>query len=368
MNTASRFSLSLVLLASAVGCHGGNLDVGSANVAADAGPGEGGRPLPEGAIAQLEERVSAIAVDRTHVYLGGDGHVYSVPKTGGAVTSLVHDEPARSTPKTAVAVDDTHVYFSNIDWARVARVPKGGGPAETVADHLGYPHEMVMDATHVYISVEDSFLPGSPPGPAIVRAPKSGGPVELVAGGQPAIGAMALHRDDIYFGGGYGVPDGDVRRVPKAGGAVEVLVTQLDTRPRPGEVSSSASVESLRIFGDRLAFSIRGRLTLAPLTGGAIEPTPLMIGDLIVDGSSLIVATLDTSTWTGSLQRVNALGASEATLARWVYPPTENLMASISPAAAMTTDGERTFWVDFDNHTASTTEPIRSTVRSAPLR
>jgi hypothetical protein len=382
MNTATRHSLSLVLLASAIGCQGGKLDVGSANVSSDAAPGPGqpgaaATSLPEGAIAQLDEEINAIAVDGTRVYLAGYGHVYEVPKAGGAIVSLFHDEPGLATSKSSVAVDDTYVYFPTIAYQlqRVSRIRncglKCGATAQTLADRLGFPDKIAVDETHVYISVHDSSLAGSAPGSAIVRVAKGAGAgaVELVAGAQPAVTAMTLHGGNVYFASGSESPEGSLRRVPKAGGAVEVLATAVDTQvpSREGRFSLPSSIASLHVFGDKLAFSLSGRLAFVPLAGGPVDTTPLMIADLLVDGSSLVVVSVDPSASAASLQRVGPLGTAEATLARWVYVATESGIESVSPAVAMTTDGERAFWVDADYRFRNTTG-TRSTVRSAPLR
>lgn len=67
----------------------------------------------------------------------------------GAPVVLAADEPCVD----AIAIDGTHVYWSNavrLPEGRIRRVAKSGGPAETLLAVLGKPRALTLDANGVY--------------------------------------------------------------------------------------------------------------------------------------------------------------------------------------------------------------------------
>jgi hypothetical protein len=369
---ACSIAFSVFALVGSVACHGGMLDVGTAaagKVDVAGGPQpplDGGAALPGDGMVRFDEPISSLVVDGTHVYLASERAIYAVPKAGGAPAALHRDPPLLMSTKVALAVDDTHVYVAKSD--RVERIPKAGGSPETVFPDLQYPRAMVLDATHLYVAVEGNFLPGHPPGPAILRAPKAGGSAEMIASDQPYVTTMSLEGDHVYFATGYDDPQSSLRRVRKAGGPAEILVTGIDTRMRASSsIGAPRAIRGVALLPDRLTFTAAGKLAFAPREGGAFETT-IEVDDFLVDGESLIVARLDPASSVATLERVDGRGAPQATLARWTLPKVENPMASVYASLAMVSDGTTVFWVDFDNHTASTTERSRSTLRSFALR
>ena len=92
---------------------------------------------------------------------------------------------------SALAVDETHVYWANsgrrsngFDDGTVQRIPKAGGPTELLGTALEGPSALALDATHVYWMQDNGLL----------RVPKSGGTPEARG----------------YSGGGIAVDDGSV--------------------------------------------------------------------------------------------------------------------------------------------------------------
>ena len=103
---------------------------------------------------------------------------------------------------TFIAVDDTNVYWSNTAWltagaGSIMKVPKGGGPAEAIAEGLSAPRAIALDATHVYWANQGSspmFTDGS-----VTRAPKGGGAPETIASGERGPYGVVVIGSAVYW-------------------------------------------------------------------------------------------------------------------------------------------------------------------------
>jgi hypothetical protein len=157
--------------------------------------------------------------------LGSGGGVWSVPLLGGQALNLVTSIDW----VTDIAVDATHIYWisqgSRSDglapWrpdGRLARVPKGGGAVEVLAQGLAGPYSLELDATHVYFTIAGGTDPPPTAGFGIRRVPKAGGAVEVVERERAAT-YLALDQDFVYFT--ETAETGGVRRVPKLGGPID---------------------------------------------------------------------------------------------------------------------------------------------------
>jgi hypothetical protein len=126
---------------------------------------------------------------------------------GAGVTVLA---PSEGSP-TDIAVDETHVYWtvsgSGCSDGAVRRMPKAGGPIETLASNEPNPRRLVLDQDRIY------YYDGC--GSGLLRSvPKAGGAIQTYPVSVKESGdALAVTAKDIYFS------DYGVLRTPKGGGA-----------------------------------------------------------------------------------------------------------------------------------------------------
>lgn len=165
--------------------------------------------------------ITALALDETHVYwtelLPGSAH--RVSKVGGDPTEL----PPFEGSARGVAVDDTHVYLAvateqgqeivastkmGTAWELLASVPDARSPTALAADE-----------TALYWTFAEWDLRSG----GVMMVGKSGGePVVLAAIESPRSGAIALDDTFVYFLS-WDLFDGSVFRVAKMGGSPERL-------------------------------------------------------------------------------------------------------------------------------------------------
>lgn len=166
-----------------------------------------------------------IAVDATHVYWTNQstGMIQRVPIAGGDVEILAQDQ----VDPYAIVVDATHAYWSNQAGDAIMRVLKEGGTPEMI-DNAYDPTGIAVDSTHVYwISTI-----------GVHRAPKEGGNDEQLATNEAKLGGIALTTSHVYWtdhGGWDYVPgdtggmdndpywEGRIMRVAKGGGSAQVV-------------------------------------------------------------------------------------------------------------------------------------------------
>jgi hypothetical protein len=122
-----------------------------------------------------------------------------------------------------IAVDDTHVYAAVYGadlfeerTGSIVRVPKEGGPAETIAADLTRPYAIAVDETHVYFgtSTDDAGVH------ALSRVPRTGGPTQLLVPAVPGLVSLDLDHVFVYF---TEARAGRIARVYKTGGSVQVI-------------------------------------------------------------------------------------------------------------------------------------------------
>ena len=217
--------------------------------------GCGGKAGDSRILDGLEDPRAMAAAD-SGLYVADDYRLLQVPLTGG--DSRVLDQA----DVTHIAADATHVYYT----ARIAGPTVGDGVVEIrrVAASGGAPTvlatdwwvlDLAIDGTHVYWAGTD-----------LKRVPKVGGTPEVLS--QLGASDLSLAGDHVVF-----TTHDAIRRVPRAGGAVESLA---EGRPDPSEPVVAAGSLFWREGGLRQ----RSRLMRAPIGGPAKQV--LLEGDASV--------------------------------------------------------------------------------------
>jgi hypothetical protein len=292
-----------------------------ADVGADAA-GDGAVPdyIPQpNVIAHVSAMISAVAMDDTTIYFAcDDGSIQSVPKDGSAPPKTIAQ--AMTTYTEGIAVDATDVYFTNLAPGTIQRVPKGGGVPETIATGQLRPQGITLDATQVYWANQGTDAEGAPGNDGSIMAlAKSGGtPVVLVSGEQMPV-AIALEGTQLVWGDGpWGSTNAMIRTLDLAGGGGDA---------GDGGVPSSlaSGLDNLwvpAIAGGRVYFTVGGgtdiewdagllsteaTISSVPLAGGPTTVlsrftiTPLAIG---ADDAFLYYGTITNDLTSGTIRKI----------------------------------------------------------------
>jgi hypothetical protein len=249
----------------------------------------------------------------------------------------------------ALKADDTHVYWASMKsngW--IARKPKTSGQVEVLAFNQWSPLDLVVTPTSVYWTANGDQFGGEHS--YVASAPKAGGTVAIIASNQPGATAIDASQSTLYwsnandgtivaypFGGGQPLTvstgekwpveiviaaehlywvnrgtlvglyiwesDGEIVRLPLAGGARETLASALHL---PGSLAEHATGLFWRAGQDATIYSqaAGGTLTVAFAPAAeavdfAVDDTYLYWGSLageilrkpIVGGAATVVVT-----------------------------------------------------------------------------
>lgn len=102
-------------------------------------------------------KASMIALDTTRIYYArsGSGYVQSVPKAGGSPDDLV---AAPGTAQFGIAVDDSHVYWTDQTNQQVVRASKDGTIKEDLSPAFPSPKWIGLDDEFVYWTTDNFVL------------------------------------------------------------------------------------------------------------------------------------------------------------------------------------------------------------------
>ena len=235
----------------------------------------GGTPAP---LASSVGTAGDIAIDSASVYWDGNGTncstnvgIYTVPKSGGGVTSLGSTSSAFGTH--GMVIDSGGVYFTQNGYMSTPSnlwfVAKGGGTVTSLATgkdaNIG---QVAVDSTFVYWFDTDT----------VYKTPIGGGastPIVTLA----SLRSVVVDSTNLYWTSATTLSDGKVTKMPTAGGGATDLASGLSL---PG----GAIVDSTSVYW----FNAYGTPTImkAPIVGGV--PITLATGGasaLTVDGTSL---------------------------------------------------------------------------------
>ena len=189
-----------------------------------------------------------LAVDATSVYVfdGGDFHLKKLPKSGGAEVKIADGQGG---PAQRLVVTGGYAYFTVYPTA-LHRVPIAGGVVEKLSTEPFPTHDplgVAVDATHVFWSNKI--------GQSISARALSGGAATSIATGLSAPLDVVLDGSNVIF-----ADVTEIRSVPKQGGAVTPLVT--------GVLPSFMVADATHLYWTS---STAKRVERAPIAGGAIQ-------------------------------------------------------------------------------------------------
>lgn len=199
--------------ASDSGGYGGAGGTGGAGTGGQAGSGGGVQTI----LASGQLRPNSIAVDSTHVYWSNsgtypdaNGSIMKAPKDGGAATPLVSGLFGAS----AIAIDSTSVFCIVYNENEIIKVPKAGG-STTVVGTGGYSGDIAVNASYFYW---DRFDGSS----AIMRHPvaQSGSPFALTSGQE--ISLIEIDSTNIYW---VDYTAGTINKMPIGGGSAAAIAS-----------------------------------------------------------------------------------------------------------------------------------------------
>jgi hypothetical protein len=163
------------------------------------------------------EGFGPLLADAEAFYFGDASGWVRVERTApdGPVTVLA---PATGSPAGLAVLDDQRVYW--IDQAMVPdqalrTVPKLGGEVVVLASHLGMqPWQLAADDTHLYVA---GPVPGGSDRGQVARVPKAGGAVEVLVDESPWPSAVAVDATHVYWttASDGGSNTGQLKRMPK---------------------------------------------------------------------------------------------------------------------------------------------------------
>ncbi len=172
-------------------------------------------------MAEVDAAPQAVANDDAAVYLAESnplsteptGAIRRVDKSDNKAVVLAPDLFAA----WDVAVNDTHVFFTDATLGGVYRVAKAGGTVEPLATGLYQPRHLVINTTHVYFNTQSDLSEPPDSGAAkIMRVAIGGGDPEIVADNSGEF-ARPMAMGDNYV---YWLRDGSgIWRAPLAGGS-----------------------------------------------------------------------------------------------------------------------------------------------------
>lgn len=265
--------------------------------------GECGCPERECAVAIIatgQDAAQKLALDQTHVYWTnhvGD-QVMRQARTGGEIETVASAQDGA----LGIAMDDTHVYWTAYFAHQVMRRAKAGGEVETIASDQDGPDGIALDETHVYWTNA---------GGQVMRRTKARGEVETIASEQAIPDSVAVDETHVYWAN-IGATD-EIRRRAKAGGETE----QIASGGSSDYFQGGLAVDATHVFwtNDTGALGASGAVERRAKGGGdvttfaAVEDEP---NTIVLDDTHVYWTHLDGG---GEVRRKSKSGGDVETLA-----------------------------------------------------
>ena len=300
-------------------------------LAGAAAAGEPASMAPADVPEQLAtDHIQSMTANSTHIFytisVGGefcpaDGEpaLKRVPLGGGTVQTLYHSctfDPYQ------LAADDTHVYFADWHDDKIKRIPVAGGAPTVVTSgsSLILHRGLALDSTHVYW--------GDHAG--IRRLPKAGGAVQVLAADTQSV-KLAVDGTHVYWSV-WGSGTGQVRRVAKTGGAIQNVVTGRDD---PYGLALDATTVYFTELGTGQVYRV-GKDGTGLTAYVAADISPYMAETIAVNDTH-VFWTDTTGTHTGRVRRVLKGGGTVENLALGLFGPRDVTLTST-----------HVYWGDYD--------------------
>jgi sugar lactone lactonase YvrE len=180
-------------------------------------------------IATVGGTTKAIAVDDTHVYFtvrdpDGDGDkVMKVDKSGG-IPAILSSSVNNSYD---ITVDGSNVYWTNYNNGTVIKVAKTGGPSTTLADDY---HAMAITTDGKAVYWTNEYSEGR-----IMKISKGGGVAVTLASNQNRPKGIAVDGGHVYWAN-WG--DGKIMKVVKEGGVISSIASNQNS---PGWIAADTT-------------------------------------------------------------------------------------------------------------------------------
>lgn len=154
------------------------------------------------ALASTDSQPIGLAVDDTHVYWTDSlpGVISKTPLEGGPITTLV----ARGDKTTGLALDATYAYWSEWGSGRIGKVLKSGGGIAILANDQRGARSVAVDDGRVYWV--------HPPSGTIRSIAKTGGAIATHAENQKQPYSLAVDTTSLYW---VNVDSGEVATIEK---------------------------------------------------------------------------------------------------------------------------------------------------------
>jgi hypothetical protein len=159
-------------------------------------------------------------------------------------------------PLASFAVNATNIYFVNRDDGTLSRVPRSGGAATVLATGQYYAGEMVLDTNALYWLDNGNVSETG----GVNTMPLSGGNYTALVTSEPNPLIIALDATNVYWSD---YSPHYVKKVPKAGGAVVVLVSEDDADGAYNLVTDTNNLYWTSLVNGGTIFAL-------PLNGGAM--------------------------------------------------------------------------------------------------